>query len=66
MTTELKKTVTRRCCEPHNHRGKRLVVSLEPGDVICFREERSRHYFSAPLSKVYHQIVRWNIESITT
>ena len=63
MPTDLRKTVMRRCCEPHDHRGKRLIVALEPGDVISFREERSHNYFSAPLATVFRQVVRWNIES---
>ena len=63
MPTDLRKTVIRRCTEPHDHRGKRLIVALEPGDVISIREERSKKHFSAPLSKVFRQIVRWNLES---
>ena len=63
MPTELRRTVARRCTEPHDHRGKRLIVSLEPGDVISFREERSKNSFSAPLAKVFRQVVRWNVES---
>jgi len=66
MPTDLRKTVVRRCAEPHDYRGKRLIVALEPGDVISMREERSKKHFSAPLSKVFRQIVRWNIESIPT
>lgn len=66
MPTDLKKTVIRRCTGPHDHRGKRLIVALEPGDVISMREERSNKHFSAPLSKVFRQIVRWNIESTST
>ncbi len=63
MPTDLRKTVVRRCSEPHDHRGKRLIVALEPGDVISFREERAHDYFSAPLATVFRQVVRWNIES---
>ena len=63
MPTDLRKTVVRRCAEPHDYRGKRLIVALEPGDVISFREERSPNHFSAPLSTVFRQVVRWNIES---
>ena len=63
MPTDLRKTVIRRCTEPHDHRGKRLIVALEPGDVISIREERSKKHFSAPLAKVFRQIVRRNLES---
>ena len=64
MTTELRNTVTRRCTEPHDHRKKRLVVSLEPGDVIGFRQERSRKKFTAPLTRVYRQVLVWNVEAM--
>jgi len=64
MTTELRSTVTRRCAEPHDHRKKRLVVSLEPGDVISFREERGRKTFSAPLARVYRQVLVWNVDAL--
>ncbi len=65
MPTDLRKTVIRRCTEPHDHRGKRLIVALEPGDVISFREERSKNSFSAPLATVFRQVVCWNVESQT-
>jgi hypothetical protein len=63
MSTELRKPMIRRCAEPHDHRRKRLVVALEPGDVISFREERSRKRFTAPLSRVFRQVVIWNVEA---
>ena len=63
MPTELRKPVVRRCIEPYDHRRKRLVVALEPGDVISFREERSRKRFTAPLSRVFRQVLIWNVEA---
>lgn len=63
MTTELRRTVARRTAEACDHRRKRLVVSLEPGDVITFREERSRKRFSAPLCRVFRQVVLWNVDA---
>ena len=63
MVTELRKTIVRRCAEPYDHRRKRLVVALEPGDVISFREERSRKRFTAPLGRVFRQVLMWNIEA---
>ena len=63
MPTELRKSIVRRCAEAHDHRHKRLVVALEPGDVISFREERSRKRFTAPLSRVFRQVVIWNVEA---
>lgn len=63
MPTELRRVVVRKlalCCD---HRRKRLVVALEPGDVITFREERSRKRFSAPLCRVYRMVVMWNVDA---
>jgi hypothetical protein len=64
MTTELRNTVTRRCTQSHDHRHKHLVVTLEPGDVIGFREERSRKKFTAPLARVFKQVLVWNLEAM--
>lgn len=63
MPTELRRTVVRRTAQPHDHRRKRLVVSLEPGDVIAFREERSRKRFSAPIARLFRQVVLWNVDA---
>lgn len=63
MPTDLKKPVVRRTIEPHDYHNRRIVVILEPGDVIGFREERCRKVFRAPISKVFRQVVRWNAEA---
>ena len=55
--------VTRRTVEPYDHKGRRLVVSLEPGDVISIREERTRSTVSAPLARVYRQMLWWAAEA---
>jgi UDP-3-O-acyl-N-acetylglucosamine deacetylase len=46
--TDLKKPVRRRTIGLH--RGRRIMVSLEPGDVLCLRQERCRQveYLSIP------------------
>ena len=41
--TDLRKRVKRRTISAH--RGRRIVVSLLPGDVLGFREERTRKEF---------------------
>ncbi len=63
MTTELRRTVARRTAQPCDHRRKRIVVALEPGDIITFREEGSRKRFGAPLCRVFLQVVLWNVDS---
>lgn len=49
--TELRKVVRRRGII--SYRGKRLVVSLHPGDVIGFREERTRKEYTISLAGAY-------------
>lgn len=61
--TELKKTVRRRTVSPYNHRRKRVVVSLEPGDVIGFRLERDRKTFRAPIHRLMQQVMLWNVDA---
>jgi hypothetical protein len=51
--TDLAKPVRRRCREPFAHYHKRIVVALEPGDVIAMRLERTRTTYRATLA-VWH------------
>lgn len=41
--TDLLKRIARRTVVPH--RGRRIVVTMEPGDLIGFRPERTRRTF---------------------
>lgn len=56
MTTELKKNVSRRCLIPH--RGRRLVATLAPGDLLILRHERRRQEEVVSLAAVYDFAVR--------
>ena len=49
--TDLKSKITRRTFETVG--GKRLVVTLHPGDLIGVRTERSRTEFLLTVRKVY-------------
>lgn len=60
--TVLRKTVRRRTDRPYDHRGKRIMVSLEPGDIITMREERSRKSFSASIARVFRQLMIWAVD----
>jgi hypothetical protein len=51
MTTPLLKPVTR--ITTSEHRGKKMVVTLQPGDTVRIRHERSRDFYEVPLSWVY-------------
>lgn len=57
--TNLTRPVTRRGKFTFMHYEKRIVVTLEPGDVIAMRLEGNRTVYRAPFSKVYVQLCRW-------
>jgi hypothetical protein len=54
--TDLNKPVRRRCALPH--RGRRIVVSLEPGDLLGFRLERTRRTEYLPVAACYDAAVK--------
>ncbi len=58
--TELNKKLARRSRAPFAHYRKRIVVILEPGDVLAMRLERQRSVFRAPLANVYRQLAEWH------
>ena len=41
----------------HPHRGRRIVVTLHPGDVLGFREERTRKEFLLSVGGAYDYAV---------
>lgn len=59
--TDLRKTVKRRAVAAA-YRGRRIVVSLHPGDVIGFREERTRREYFLSISGAYTYAVRCAVE----
>lgn len=50
--------VYRKTVEPHDYHGRKLVVGLEPGDVISFREERCRKTYTLDIKWAYLQAVK--------
>lgn len=58
--TDLHKRVKRRTLS--NHRGRRIVVSLLPGDVLSFREERTRHEYLLSIAGAYDYAVMLEVE----
>lgn len=54
--TPLNRSVSRRTIG--NHRGRRFVAILEPGDVIGFRAERTRKVFYTTLAACFDLAVR--------
>jgi len=62
MTTDLKRPVVRRTTRPDTRR--KLIVSLEPGDILSIREERCRTTYSEPLSAVFAWMARREADRI--
>ena len=58
--TDLAKSVRRRCREPFAHYRKRIVVALEPGDVIAMRLERTRTTYRATVAAVFRTLADWH------
>ena len=61
--TSLERPVRRRTRFPFAHYRKRLVVTLEPGDTIAMRLERTRTPYRGTLASVYWQLIEWHIEA---
>lgn len=57
--TDLLKAVRRRSMVAH--RGRRIVVTIEPGDLIGFRAERTRHTFYTTLAACMDMAIRTEV-----
>lgn len=57
--TDLTKRVRRRTIG--THRGRRIVVALHPGDVLGFREERTRKEFLLSVAGAYVYAVKLEV-----
>ena len=58
--TELHKPIHRRTRRPFAHYRKRIVVSLQPEDLIAMRLERTRTSYCAPIAEVFRQLAHWH------
>lgn len=63
--TELRKPVRRRTVEAVPSVRRKLVVAMEPGDVLAFREHGRRKWYRAPIAAIFFQVVRWNAKAET-
>jgi hypothetical protein len=64
MPTPLRKPVTRETVRAYDcARGRRLVVTLEPGDVVTIREKGRRKGFSLSLEGVYYVAVEADVKA---
>jgi hypothetical protein len=44
-------------------RNKKIIIALEPGDVIALKEERSQTWYRAPISRVFSAVVQWTVNA---
>jgi len=58
--TDLTKRVKRRTLAPH--RGRRIIVSMLPGDVLSFREERMRKHYLLSIAGAFDYAVILEVE----
>jgi len=58
--TDLTKPVRWRSRAPFGHYRRRIVVTLEPGDVLAMRLERTRMTYRASLADVFRQLAHWH------
>ena len=61
--TNLHKTVRRVTVDECPTVRRRLVVALEPGDVLAIREHGRRRWFRAPIGRVFVLLAKWNVEA---
>jgi len=61
MATKLRKTVVREV-EDFDGRGKSLMVSLEPGGVLSFREKGTRKSFDLTVGAAYVSAVKRTVD----
>jgi hypothetical protein len=58
--TDLVRPVRRRSREQFAHYRRRIIASLEPGDLLAMRLERTRTTFRAPLAAIYRTLADWH------
>ncbi len=61
--TDLARPVRRRCRDTFAHYRKRIVVSLEPGDVLAMRLERTRTTYRATVAAVFRTLADWHAQA---
>lgn len=59
MITAINKPVRRKTVG--THRGKHFIVTIAPGDVIGFREERTHKTYWMPLAACFDMAVKMEV-----
>lgn len=63
MATELKKNVVRKCTNT-SHKGRMLIVTLAPGDMIGMRQEGMRTTYWGSLESVFWVLAKQHAASV--
>jgi hypothetical protein len=58
--TDLNKPIHRRTRQPFAHYRKRIIVTLDPGDLLSMRLERTRTRYRAPIAEIFRQLAHWH------
>jgi len=61
--TDLRKRVARVTVGEVPAVRRRVVVALEPGDVLAFREHGRRRWYRAPIARIFVLVARWNVDA---
>lgn len=63
--TDLNRVVRRRTTRVFDHHGRRIVVQLEPGDILAMKEERRKSWVRIAIPTLYaHVVYRDAIERV--
>ena len=60
--TNLTRAITRRTIKPYGGNNRRLIIRLEPNDILSMRQERARRWCRAPLISLFRLLAVRDIE----
>ena len=63
MATLLMKPVSRETLAVTDHPGRKIIVTLEPGDELLFRAKGKRMTYSVPLQACYNLALIFTVNS---
>jgi hypothetical protein len=63
MATLLTKPVSRETLAVTDHPGRKIIVTLEPGDMISFRAKGKRTTYEVPLAACYNLALIFTVNS---
>lgn len=55
--TDLTRIVRRRTKRTFDHHGRRIIVQLEPGDILAMKEERRKTWVRIAIPTLYAHVV---------